>query len=136
MRHPAASGKSAAMPISRRAFAAALLLGLAGLAPAMPASAHAIIVDSTPAVDAAVKGPDIAITLRYNSRIDRERSRLLLLDGKGVSTTLTIIKSGPPDIMTAQATGLAAGDYKLRWQVLAIDGHITRGDIPFHVTAP
>jgi methionine-rich copper-binding protein CopC len=124
------------MPISRRALTVALIFGLAGVAPAMPAAAHAIIVDSSPAVDAAVKGPDVAITLRYNSRIDRDRSRLLLIDGKGVSSTLAIVKSGPPDIMTAKATGLVAGDYKLRWQVLAIDGHITRGDIPFRVTAP
>jgi methionine-rich copper-binding protein CopC len=124
------------MPISRCGFAAALLLGLAALAPAMPAAAHAIIVDSTPAVDAAVKGPEVAISLHYNSRIDRERSRLLLIDGKGVSSALTIAKSGPPDILSAKASGLAAGEYKLRWQVLAIDGHITRGDIPFHVAAP
>jgi methionine-rich copper-binding protein CopC len=31
------------------------------------------------------------------------------------------------------AADLAAGGYVLRWQVLAIDGHITRGDIPFAV---
>jgi methionine-rich copper-binding protein CopC len=30
---------------------------------------------------------------------------------------------------------LAAGAYRLRWQVLASDGHITRGEIPFTVTA-
>jgi hypothetical protein len=27
-----------------------------------------------------------------------------------------------------------AGPYVVRWQVLAIDGHITRGDVPFTVT--
>jgi len=32
--------------------------------------------------------------------------------------------------------GLAAGAYRLRWQVLASDGHITRGEIPFTVTSP
>ena len=26
------------------------------------------------------------------------------------------------------------GRYVVRWQVLAIDGHITRGDVPFTVT--
>jgi methionine-rich copper-binding protein CopC len=122
------------MPQSRRAFAAALVLGLAGIAPA--ARAHAIIVDSSPAVDASVKGPDVPIALRFNSRIDRDRSRLTLLDAKGKSSALPLAKSGPPDLLTGKASGLAGGDYKLRWQVLAIDGHITRGDIPFHVTAP
>jgi methionine-rich copper-binding protein CopC len=121
---------------SRRALTAALVFGLAALAQAAPARAHAIIVDSSPAIDASVKGPNVPITLRFNSRIDRERSRLMLLDAKGSSSALLLGKAGQPDVLTATATGLAAGDYKLRWQVLAIDGHITRGDIPFHVTAP
>jgi methionine-rich copper-binding protein CopC len=29
--------------------------------------------------------------------------------------------------------GLGSGAYRLRWQVLAVEGHITRGDIPFTV---
>ena len=33
--------------------------------------------------------------------------------------------------MPAQAGG--TGRWRLRWQVLALDGHITRGDIPFEV---
>jgi hypothetical protein len=32
--------------------------------------------------------------------------------------------------------GLIPGAYVVRWQVLAVDGHITRGDVPFTVTAP
>jgi len=28
---------------------------------------------------------------------------------------------------------LVPGLYSLRWQVLAVDGHITRGDVPFTV---
>jgi copper resistance protein C len=121
---------------SRRAFIAAVLLGIAGTISAAPAEAHAIIVESSPALDASVKGPDVPVTLRFNSRIDRQRSRVLLLDAAGKSSRLALADSGPPDILTGTAHGLAAGDYKLRWQVLAIDGHITRGDIPFHVTAP
>jgi methionine-rich copper-binding protein CopC len=41
-----------------------------------------------------------------------------------------------PDVIGARAAGLPPGAYRLRWQVLAIDGHITRGDIPFRVVAP
>ena len=29
--------------------------------------------------------------------------------------------------------GAKPGDYVLHWQVLATDGHITRGDVPFTV---
>jgi len=29
----------------------------------------------------------------------------------------------------------APGAWRLRWQVLALDGHITRGDVPFAIRA-
>jgi len=38
-----------------------------------------------------------------------------------------------PDTLAATVGELAPRAYRLRWQVLAIDGHITRGDIPFTV---
>src|SRR5258706_10132890 len=56
-----------------------VLLGstLAWLA-ATPALAHAIILESSPAVNATVAGPELDIVLRFNSRIDRARSSLTL----------------------------------------------------------
>jgi len=39
------------------------------------------------------------------------------------------------DHLVGEADALAPGDYVLHWQVLAVDGHITRGDIPFSVAA-
>ena len=76
-----------------------------------------------------------AVTLKFNSRIDRDRSRLTLVTADKTQTKLPIDDSGPPDIMTTKTT-LAPGDYTVHWQVLAVDGHITRGDVPFTVTAP
>lgn len=99
------------------------------------AHAHAIVVESTPAMNAEVPGPDVTVTLHYNNRIDKARSRLTLLAGDK-PVKLVIDTDGAPDILTTRATGLAPGTYRLRWQVLALDGHITRGEIPFTVTAP
>jgi hypothetical protein len=48
---------------------------------------------------------------------------------------VAIEKSGPADHLAGEADALAPGDYVLHWQVLAVDGHITRGDIPFRVAA-
>jgi methionine-rich copper-binding protein CopC len=104
-------------------------------ASADPATAHAIIVDATPAVDATVAGPDVAVVLHFNSRIDRERSRLNLVRPDGKIEPLKSGRADSADTLAATAHALAPGDYKLRWQVLAVDGHITRGDIPFHVAA-
>jgi methionine-rich copper-binding protein CopC len=97
------------------------------------ARAHAIVVSAQPAVDAVVHGTTAEVVLRFNSRIDRERSRLLLVRADGASSALALKDAGGPDTLAATAAGLIPGAYRLRWQVLAVDGHITRGDIPFTV---
>jgi copper resistance protein C len=97
------------------------------------ARAHAIVVSAEPAVNAVVHGTTTDVVLRFNSRIDRERSRLLLVRADGSSTGLELKDTPSPDTLAATLAGLAPGPYRLRWQVLAIDGHITRGDIPFTV---
>ena len=99
-----------------------------------PAVAHAVLLDSTPPLNSSISGPNVAVKLRFNVRIDALRSRLTLLRPDGSAQTLEISKQAPADTLAAAATGLAAGAYRLRWQVLASDGHITRGEIPFTVT--
>ena len=98
------------------------------------ADAHAVLLESSPALKRAVSGPDVPIRLRFNVRIDGLRSRLTLIHPDGSAQALEINKQTPADTLSAEATGLAAGAYRLRWQVLASDGHITRGEIPFTVT--
>ena len=105
------------------------------LAPISAARAHAILLDSTPAVNATIAGPRVAFTLRYNSRIDHQRSRLTLTLPDRSTKVLPIAESSPEDELLTSAE-LSPGAYSLRWQVLAVDGHITRGDVPFTVTAP
>jgi methionine-rich copper-binding protein CopC len=99
------------------------------------ASAHAILIDSTPAIRASIPAGPEAMTLKFNSRIDRERSRLTLIGPDKAETRLPVGADGPPDVMTTSTT-LTPGAYTVRWQVLAVDGHITRGDVPFSVVAP
>jgi methionine-rich copper-binding protein CopC len=111
-----------------------LTLLAALLLPAI-AQAHAILEESTPPAGASVKAGPLDLRLRYNSRIDRERSRLTLIRPDQAKDTIPIDAEGPPDIMTAHLT-LSPGAYIVRWQVLAVDGHITRGDVPITVTAP
>jgi methionine-rich copper-binding protein CopC len=111
------------------------MIALAQSSIAPPARAHAVIIASTPAVDAVV-APDSDITLHFNSRIDHQRSRLTLIAADGTQTSLAIVPDSEPDVVAAKMSGLGAGQYRLRWQVLAIDGHLTRGDIRFSVKTP
>lgn len=98
--------------------------------------AHAVLVESSPALKSSVSGPDVPLKLRFNVRIDAARSRLTLVDPEGASQALEISKQDSPEIISAEAKGLHPGLYRIRWQVLASDGHITRGEIPFTVVNP
>jgi methionine-rich copper-binding protein CopC len=118
-----------------RKFFAVVLVGAAMFSlMAASAAAHAVLLESAPAVNSTVAGPDIAINLRFNVRIDVGRSRLTLVPLSGSVLPLEIGKQASADTLSARATGLPAGEYRLRWQVLASDGHITRGEIPFTVS--
>lgn len=100
------------------------------------AFAHAVLLESSPALKSSISGPDVPLRLRFNVRVDAARSRLTLVDPDGSLQTLEISKQDPPNTLSAQARGLRPGVYRLRWQVLASDGHITRGEIPFTVIKP
>ena len=95
--------------------------------------AHAILMESTPKINSTVQGPDLDITLRFNVRIDGSRSRILLVAADGTSTPLTLAQQSKPDILQMHASGLKSGAYKLQWNVLAADGHMSKGDVPFTV---
>jgi methionine-rich copper-binding protein CopC len=97
--------------------------------------AHAILEASEPAHGERVPPGPVPLKLRYNSRIDRTRSQLTMTRPDQSKINLPIDPQGPPDIMTSTVT-LTPGTYVVRWQVLAIDGHITRGDVTFTVTGP
>lgn len=94
---------------------------------------HAILLAATPAANSVVKGPDVIVKLRFNSRIDQRRSRLLLLLPGGNERALLLADARSPDSLTSEIKELPAGSYILRWQVLSIDGHISRGEVAFRV---
>ena len=110
------------------------VLAAAGFLAPDQARAHAILMDSQPAARASMPAGPAAITLRFNSRVDHARSRMALR-AAGTETALPVDPASATDSLAAFAT-LAPGDYVVRWQVLAVDGHITRGDVPFTVQAP
>lgn len=101
--------------------------------PGGPAQAHAIVLSSAPRPGQAVSGEELSIEIRFNSRIDAERSQLKLFRIDGDAATLPATDITSPDTLRAKATGLEPGAYRLHWQTLSPDGHITQGDIPFSV---
>jgi copper resistance protein C len=106
-----------------------MLLLIAGIV-----EGHAVLKESNPAANGKVKGPDVPIMLRYNVRIDAKLSKIQLLNPDNSVSDLKMDAQSAPDSLNATATGLKPGAYTIRWQVLAPDGHITRGAVPFTVT--
>jgi copper resistance protein C len=113
------------------------LLGFFCLAIALGASeaafAHAIVLSSTPRAEEIIKSDELSIEIRFNSRIDAARSNMKLFKIDGGVTALSIVDAGSAQTLKAKATGLESGSYRLHWQTLSPDGHITQGDIPFAV---
>ena len=122
-----------AMKLIRRSFVISIAVAFCWLVSSQTSSAHAILVEATPSPNSKVAGPNIAIKLRFNSRIDPDRSRLTLVLKDGTTRKLEIQKQQSADTLTSQITDLGSGACTLRWQVLATDGHITRGEFVFEI---
>jgi len=72
--------------------------------------------------------------LRFNNRIEKNLSRIRLVDDRGHARTLALtLADGAPDRLTAVASPLIPGAYRLEWQVLSTDGHVVRGGFSFRV---
>jgi len=119
--------------VSWRNIAACLTLTALVLFSTKLVEAHAVLKESRPAANSNVSGPDVPIVLKYNVRIDAKLSKLQLLNPDNSTTDLKIEDQSSPDTLNTKATGLKPGAYRIRWQVLAPDGHITRGEVPFTV---
>ena len=106
-----------------------------GFFAALPETAfsHAIVIASDPAAGSILPSAPFEAAIRFNNRIDVARSNLVVLDAARQVTALTVRPVSDPDVMAGSVPPLRPGRYRLRWQVLALDGHITRGDIPFSV---
>jgi methionine-rich copper-binding protein CopC len=110
-----------------------LLLAILITGISQPLWAHAILMESKPAANSTVQGSELPIWLRFNVRVDGSRSRLQLSGPDGSAVPLEAAKQTAPNILESRASALKPGAYKLHWQVLASDGHISRGEVDFTV---
>lgn len=100
---------------------------------ASDAQAHAIILDAEPAMNATVAPGDIDLRLRFNSKIDASRSILQLSRPDGTTASLVPDSHPKKGELGGRASATLEGRWTLHWQVLSLDGHITRGEVIFFV---
>ncbi len=114
----------------------AILLGASAAVIALSpgtARAHAIVVVAQPAMNSTVARGELEIRLDFNSQVDRKRSRLSLQRPDGSEMVIALAPDVPPGVLAGRAQATISGRWKLRWQVLSLDGHITRGEVRFSV---
>src|SRR6266853_6314248 len=119
---------------NQTSLAFAILLGVSAAMVAVStgiAHAHAIVVAAEPAMNSTVARGELEIRLDFNSQIDRQRSRLSLQRPDGSEMVIALAPDGPAGVRAGCVQATQSGRWKLRWQVLSLDGHITRGEVRF-----
>jgi copper resistance protein C len=108
------------------------------LARAASVSAHALLLESTPAGDTTVTAPS-RLVLRFNGRLETSLSSVMLIGGPRQTRVLLIKNEATPeqhDMLIYTLPPLEPGSYRVEWKALSVDGHITNGVLKFEVAAP
>jgi len=114
---------------------AAVALSLVALARPGDAQGHGIVIDSVPKHEETVAAPTRLI-IRFNSRLEKRLCSVTLVGPQQASVLLLRQESdAPPDTLIYPLPALAPGGYRVKWKVLAGDGHVTEGVLLFTVGA-
>lgn len=114
-----------------RALLPPLFLSAALVVGAGSAHAHSALAGSDPAAGGTVSAGGFPVELRFNGRVDAQRSRLVLSVADGSSRKLDARPGNAPSSIAAQADAVPPGPCTLRYDVLSNDGHLTSGTITF-----
>ena len=129
------SPRAAGRPRLLAALALTVTLSLPAVAPG-----HAIVLESSPAHDAALSVPPDRVVLRFNGKIEHALSRASIEEVGGRPMAVPVSSAAPdlpssPDRLVIPLRPLPPGTYVVRFKVLAADGHITEGALRFSVQA-
>jgi methionine-rich copper-binding protein CopC len=114
-------------------------IGIAGamaLATSSPALAHAKLVGSSPAANAAVATGPTSITLTFNERLVPAFSKfeLVMPEHAGMKVPVaTIVSRDGKRIVGTLENRLSPGAYKVIWTAAGSDGHKLTGELAFRV---
>jgi methionine-rich copper-binding protein CopC len=98
-----------------------------------PVWAHAILVRSTPAQDAAVTQAPEKVELWFNEGVGNEYAALAVIDSSGARVDGKDAQRGTldPSYLSVSLPKVAAGTYTVRYRVLSADGHVVSGKYNF-----
>ena len=103
-----------------------------------PAGAHARLDRTAPAAGSAVHKSPPQLKLWFSERLEPAFSKVQVLDRNGKQ-----VDKGDPEVDRADAKllqvslpTLAPGTYRVKWRVVSVDTHVSKGDFTFNVVAP
>lgn len=100
------------------------------------AAAHALVLESSPRVNAVLTRAPSRILLRFNSRIEKALSSVTVTGPEGRVVPLAVAASDPsPNHLVVPLPVLPPGQYLVRWRVLTPDGHVTDRTFRFRVVS-
>ena len=120
--------------LSAAGLALLLVAGASSFSPA--ARAQAVLMDSIPVDRAILTTPPPAIELRFNTRLDKRYTHLLLTRADGSTQTLNDNAASAWMLRCALAQDLIAGPYWLRYQVRDEAGQVAGGVLHFTLRGP
>ncbi|MCI0519024.1 MAG: copper resistance protein CopC [Chloroflexi bacterium] len=117
-----------------------VLILLAALTGASRASAHnVILLRSEPAVGAALAAAPVEVRAWFNEEMQTGVSKIQVFDASGAQVDKGDggVDLNDPDhaSMVVSLPALGEGAYKVRWQVVLLDGDPTTGEFSFYVGA-
>lgn len=118
----------------KKAFTAAAILTTVMFT--QQALAHAHLAEAAPAAKSHISDSPKEITLTFTEGIEAGFSGAAITEaaGKPVETGKATVNSNDPKILHVPVnSALKAGDYRVNWHVLSVDGHKTKGSYNFTV---
>ncbi|MGQ0593747.1 MAG: copper resistance CopC family protein [Gammaproteobacteria bacterium] len=114
------------------------VLALIGLTVPGMALAHAILVKTLPAEDAAPRTPPEEIEVWFNEGVGDEYKALAVIDAEGARVDNQDARLGFFDrsYLHVSVPPLPPGVYTVRYRVQSADGHIVSGKFNFSVAGP
>ncbi len=116
-----------------RAGLVAAALGLLQPIAWIPAHAHAVVTEDSLAREPVKHGEPAHVRLQFNTGVEIKLSRVMLVSQGDTEQAVPIRAGNKPGQLLVSLPALAEGDYALRCQVFAADGHLTQEIRRFHV---
>jgi methionine-rich copper-binding protein CopC len=96
---------------------------------------HAALIKSIPARRAQIFNAPKKIQLWFNERLEARFSSLEVIDSKGKRVDRGNVAVGTDDSkrLFVGVNPLPPGQYKVRFRVLSVDGHVVEDEFPFTI---